>query len=59
MGEGSGGGRRSGLENKTSWGGRDADAEVGRRPVQGFLDSWERGAISFLRRLGSCKPRRQ
>lgn len=61
MGEGNGGGRSSGLKNKTSCGERDADAEVGRRPdaVRGFLGSWERGGISFPRRLGSCKRRRQ
>lgn len=37
--------------------GRDADAEVERRlkAVHGFLDSWERGGISFLRWVGSCK----
>lgn len=63
MGEGSGGGRSGGLKNKTSWRERegarerDADAEVERRlkAVHVFLDSWERGGISFLRRVWSCK----
>lgn len=49
-------GRSSSLK-KTSWEERDADAEVERRPkaVHGFLDSWECGGVSFLRRVGSCK----
>lgn len=59
VGEGSGGGRSGGFKNKTIWRkrGRDADTEVERRPkaVHGFLASWERGGISFLRRVGSCK----
>lgn len=35
----------------------ETQTEVERRPkaVHGFLDSWERGGISFLRRVGSCK----
>lgn len=51
-----GGGKSSGLKNKTSWR-EERDAEVECRPkaVHGFPDSWERGGISFLLRVGNCK----